>query len=133
MSIKSIIALSIVFIGLVAVPSAYANKVLEKSFREKFEESDLIVIGVVREIGLVTDAEYPRTKSARVEVEAVLKGEDKKTIFVAYVTGNPEFDPVCCTVDKRYIFFLEGGKLVSYDSVNGRFGIYRLTGEEDQH
>jgi hypothetical protein len=125
--------MNIAKVGLVALMlcsqshAVLANQVKEMSLEEKSAKSDLVIIGQVEELDCCASAEGSRMERlAAVRVETSLKGGRKEQVKVRYRSGIAEFDPDCCELGKRYVFFLKLGRDGIYQSVNARFGIYAV-------
>lgn len=109
-----------------------ANAVIEPTFREKFELSELVVIGTVESVDRRRRSRSGST--ATLSVVMALKGEPAKTIVVRTYHPVEELDPRCCEVGATYLMFLrrsvQDGQLVS---IRGVYGMVRVGGPRSEY
>jgi hypothetical protein len=103
-----------------------AYEVKEKSLSEKVEVSSLVFIGTITDPNYRPLSVGSHERVALVRVDKVRKGSASSTVQVRYATGSPESDLACCKVGERYLFFVSSNTLGVLESVNGRFGAYRI-------
>jgi hypothetical protein len=119
----SILLASLCASGL-AVPSK-ANLVVEPSYEQILDRSDLVVIGTVAS----SDGDGNEFGStATISVRLTLKGEGSNTLVVSTYSRISELNPRCCEVGATYLMFLRrlpSGELVS---VLGAYGMRRIGG-----
>ena len=106
-------------------PSAHCNSYREASFDKKAINSDLVFVGRVRS---TTKNCMPLTSCATVEIMTSLKGKYINNVVVLYGGAISEMQPLCCEVGHTYLFFLEEVRDTYFQSVDGPFGIYVLSG-----
>lgn len=119
----NIAKLTFIAVVLCTQSTVMANQLKELSLEEKSSASDLVIIGRVESIDTATDNRVERV--AAVRIESRLKGSVQGLVKVRYRSGISEFDPDCCDLGERYVFFLRAGHDGVYQSVNGRFGVYK--------
>jgi hypothetical protein len=121
------IRLALAFCTLAAAQPAAANITIEPTFQEKWDQSQLIVIGTVTALdpgGLRGDG-----STATVSVRNVLKGQAGQSIIVATSSRIEELNPRCCSLGSTYILFLRGpGNDGVFVSVRGAFGMVNIGG-----
>ena len=122
---------AIVWLALLCTAAnVLANQVPELSLEKKARLSDLVAIGRVESTRLEKVGAGEQYEYARVHVDRVLKGKPPDQLDVMFRGMVAEFDPVCCVVGKFYLFFLvKQRRSTSFESVNGPFGIYPISGQ----
>ena len=115
--------------------SADASWVRDKSFNEKANASDVVLVGRVRERDVRFEG-YPNTRAASIEIESVFLERSAPyslvvgtKILYVHAFGSPEQDDLsCCELGKRYLLFLKRatGREDAYFSTNGPYSAYRL-------
>lgn len=115
------------FFMVIIFPSiCQANSVLELSLEKRVARSDLVVIAKATAIGFDGFNHGNRSKYAKFHVIQALKGGPASDINVEYISAIREADPVCCTVGKIYLLFLQKVNDSLYVSVNYRFGVFEI-------
>jgi hypothetical protein len=123
---------------LIAVPALLvagtlrANIVIEPTFDEKMELSELVVIGTVESVDRA--GRDGSRSTATLSVVRTLKGEAAKTIIVRTHHPIEELDTHCCEVGATYIMFLRhsagDGQLIS---IRGVYGMVRVAGPKSEY
>jgi len=117
---------------------SFAYSTTEWSLETKVQKSDVIVVGRVlnTEVHLV-DLSAGNIKlkaeehAATVAVTSILKGKPTKQIKIDYAGPMPEDHPDCCMVGNSYVFFLKRIRGDLYESINQRYGIYRISPDSE--
>src|SRR5262245_41531168 len=122
---RCLVAVSASIASLVYVSASLANDVREISTDEKWARSDIVVVGTVR---LANVPGSPGLEHSTIEVVLRLKGSPPNTITIISDDSVAEFSPVCCVAGASYLLFLQRGEGEVYQSINGPFGIYRVSG-----
>jgi hypothetical protein len=113
-------------LGVADAPAA-ANIVVELTFAEKMNRSDLVVVGTVT--GMNRGRRGGVGSTATMSVERTLKGRSPAIITVS--TSHPivELDPRCCELGATYLLFLEEPSRGEIYSPNfGAFGMVKVGG-----
>jgi hypothetical protein len=117
---------------------AIAYSATEWSLTTKVERSDAIIVGKVlgtrkHLVGLSAGGINLQGEdhTATVMVTSVLKGSPSKEIVVDYAGPMPEDHPDCCVTGNSYVFFLEHVRANLYESINQRYGIYRIAPDRE--
>ena len=109
---------------------ASANFLVEPTFEQAMEKSDLVVIGTVTEVTELGGDGLSRS-TATLSVSHRLKGESPDAITVRTDSRIAEAATNCCTKGASYIMFLirspTTGELFS---VWGRYGMVRIGGPQ---
>jgi hypothetical protein len=109
-----------------------ANVVVEPTFEEKMELSELVVIGTVESTNRA--GRNGSRSTATLSVVRTLKGEVAKTITVRTHHPIEELNPHCCEVGATYLMFLRhspsDGQLVS---IRGVYGMVRVAGPKSEY
>jgi hypothetical protein len=106
------------------------NEVAHHDLSEKVRDADLIVLGEV-----VSTQSFVVSGAITLEYAVILPMQNIKgkkqpgELRVLISEPIPEFDPECCEAGTSYLFFLEHSADELYRSVNGRYGIYKLSGD----
>ncbi|MCY1345293.1 hypothetical protein D9M68_326020 [compost metagenome] len=109
---------------------AQANQVAEYSLVEKVRRSDAALVGRVLALSKV-EASGVEIDYALIRVVVDLKDAGfSGDIKVVYREGVYELEPDCCAVDKSYLMFLRKGEDGFFYSVNGAYGIYKITDDD---
>jgi hypothetical protein len=102
-----------------------ANILVELSFQEKWNNSDLVIVGTVT--GTRSTSESRTSSSVTIKPVAVLKGASQGEILVQTQSRIPEENPRCCELGATYMMFLDRTPQTgTFASVNGRFGLVRI-------
>ena len=124
---KRIVTFLTAFAALHFAPPAAANFLTELSFEQKFEQSDLVVIGTATVVD--RGGQHRVGSTVTLSVWRTLKGEHHDTIVVSTYSRIAEADPRCCEAGATYMMFLRraprDGELYS---VNGPYGMVRIAG-----
>lgn len=121
------VLLTVAFCMLAVVQSAAANVTVEPTFQEKWDQSQLIVIGTVTSVA----PGGPRGvgSTATISIRNVLKGRAGQSIIVETWDPIDELNPRCCSLGSTYILFLRGpGTRGTYSSVLGIYGMVNIGG-----
>jgi hypothetical protein len=110
---------------LLAGQDVSANDVPRYSLEKKARLSDVVVAGHVLSVG-TESPDRGGWPTARVRVDAVLKGTPGEEVEVMTRVGISELDLDCCEIGKSYLFFLVKAKNGRFMSVNGPHGVYPL-------
>ena len=106
---------------------AKANSLKEYPLEKNVHDSDIVILGTVREINLPYISDGMTSKYAKVKVLDILKGQASETVGVLYKTGISERDPDCCVVGETYLFLLTRINGEVFISVNGKFAVRNTT------
>lgn len=121
------IRLALAFCTLAAAQPARANILVEPTFQEKWEWSQLIVIGTVTAVNRSGPRDAGST--ATVSVRNVLKGRAGQSVIVATWHPSAELNPHCCSLGTTYLMFLRGpGNDGVFSSVLGVYGMVNIGG-----
>jgi hypothetical protein len=121
------IRLAIAFCTLAAAQPAAANITIEPTFQEKWDQSQLIVIGTVTAVYRGGPSGFGST--ATVSVRNVLRGQAGQSIIVETWHPSAELDPRCCSLGTTYLLFLRGpGTRGTFSSVHGIYGMVNIGG-----
>jgi hypothetical protein len=106
-----------------------ANIVVEPTFQEKIDLSELVFIGTVTDVSHGGRRGFNST--ATLSALVILKGQNISTIVVDTYNAIDELDPHCCEVGATYMMFLRpSGTVGSYIPVRGHFGTVRIGGPQ---
>ena len=120
------LAISVGILSAVSlIAPARANFVVEPSFEQIMDQSQLVVIGTVTAIDGRRNAVG---STARVSIRRTLKGESGNTIVVSTYSRIAELDPQCCDVGATYMMFLRRLPNGQFGSVLGVYGMRRIAG-----
>jgi hypothetical protein len=128
---KTLPMLPVLWTICIAAPLS-ANAVIEPTFEEKMELSELVVIGTIATVD--RGGRNGSNSTATLSVLTTLKGKAEKTIVVRTYHPVEELDPRCCQVGATYLMFLrrlvQDGQLVS---VRGVYGMVRVGGPKSEY
>lgn len=110
------------------VEFAKANQLIDMGPQWQSENAKVIVIATMESTGIPTKVGTHSAVAARFHIEAVLRGKVKgEAVLVPYLYSS-EGNYACCDASKRYLLFLDDAPDgVSYP-VNGKFGVYEISG-----
>lgn len=112
-------------LALLVPVAAFANQFREVDLASKVEQSDLVLILKVVDVGSGGCIEM--YSCARVDVKKTLKGAPGKDMQILFDGPSSEAHPRCCNVGTTYLAFLRKTLRPGiYESVNGPFGIYAV-------
>ena len=106
--------------------AAGANLVVEPTYEQIMERSDLVIIGTVTAVEHGGRNGFGST--ATVSVLSTLKGDANGTIVVSTYSRIAEMNPRCCDVGATYMMFLRSSPDRQLASTWGAYGMRRIAG-----
>lgn len=131
-SIRSLCHIAVLCLCFVCPGMGKAFEVKEKSLEEKVSASSLVFFGTITKLERGPLGDYAKLggfnneRFALVRVDKLLKGSANGLVRLRYARGIAESDLSCCIVGERYLFFVSLDTLGVAESVNGRYGVYRI-------
>ena len=104
--------------------NARANEIELVSENELIFNSDLIFVGEVKKIS--TKDCLPGYKCARINIIRIIKGNAFIDVKYAYGSNVSEFNPACCKIGLKYIFFLKRLGPETYVSTDLSNSVYQI-------
>ncbi|MGH8081688.1 MAG: hypothetical protein ACREP7_14020 [Lysobacter sp.] len=118
------------FLPALLMPMLFAGQAMANSYPQadlesKVANSDWVAIAEVASVSSVACG--GPTRCATLRARDVLKGEAKGEVVVLFGGPISESNPLCCEVGATYLFLLKKNAQGYFESVNGPFGIYKIT------
>jgi hypothetical protein len=127
--VNNCVCLTIALCALAVAQPAAANIVVEPTFQEKMDQSELVFIGTVTAID--RGGRRGVGSTAALSVLTTLKGENRASVVVSTYNEIDELNPRCCEVGATYIMFLRRPTPTGpFVSVRGAFGMIRIAGPQ---
>ena len=125
---KSIVSIIFAASIFVSFSYAFAHKAIDIGFDRKSEDSDVVLIGTVKEI----DCPGPVSKLGKNYVQScatvlpsvLLKGIEKLSYVVMCGGGVAELAHDSCKLGGKYLLFLKAAEDETFYVTNGKYGAY---------
>lgn len=111
-------------LGLLVATAASAHNISDKGLDAKAAASDLVAIVKVVEVDR-------KAGVATVDLLSIIKGSnDGSSVRFRYRVWAFEQRVECCQRGELYLLFLSRAKDGYYESVNGRYGVFKIDGRK---